>query len=113
MEWNLAADANYNPHTDKGGCTSCLGAITISPAVSRNVAYYVIGHASKFVPAGSVRISSNITKNLQNVAFLTPEGKKVLIVCNNNNAVTTFNVQYKGKIFTTNLDKGAVATYVW
>ena len=113
LEWNLAADANYNPHTDKGGCTSCLGAITISPAVSRNVAYYVIGHASKFVPAGSVRISSNITKNLQNVAFLTPEGKKVLIVCNNNNAVTTFNVQYKGKIFTTNLDKGAVATYVW
>ena len=113
LEWNLAADANYNPHTDKGGCTSCLGAITISPAVSRNVAYYVIGHASKFVPAGSVRISSNITENLQNVAFLTPEGKKVLIVCNNNNAATTFNLKYKGKIVTSNLDKGAVATYVW
>lgn len=113
LEWNLAADANYNPHTDKGGCTSCLGAITISPAVSRNVAYYVIGHASKFVPAGSVRIASNLPENLQNVAFQTPEGKQVLIVCNNNNAETTFNIKYNGKMVTTSLDKGAVATYVW
>ncbi|MFW0717210.1 glycoside hydrolase family 30 protein [Pedobacter sp. N23S346] len=113
LEWNLAADANYNPHTDKGGCTSCLGAITISPAVSRNVAYYVIGHASKFVPMGSVRIASNLPENLQNVAFQTPDGKYVLIVCNNNNAETTFNIKYNGKIVTTSLDKGAVATYVW
>ncbi len=113
LEWNLAADANYGPHTDKGGCTSCLGAITIAPAVTRNVAYYIIGHASKFVTPGSVRIASNITGNLQNVAFKTPDNKTVLIVCNNNNTASNFNVRYKNKTFTTNLDKGAVATFVW
>jgi glucosylceramidase len=113
LEWNLAADQNYNPHTDKGGCTSCLGAITIAPAISRNVAYYVIAHASKFVPAGSVRIASNLTNNLQNVAFKTPDGKNVLIVCNNNSFTTHFNIKYKGKIITSSLDQGAVATYVW
>ncbi|WP_421938610.1 glycoside hydrolase family 30 protein [Pedobacter sp.] len=113
LEWNLAADANYNPHTDKGGCTSCLGAITISPAISRNVAYYVIGHASKFVQTGSVRIASNISNNLQNVAYKTPEGKIVLIVCNGNNSSTVFNIKYNGKIVTSSLEKGAVATYVW
>ncbi|NTE03023.1 glucosylceramidase [Agrobacterium tumefaciens] len=113
LEWNLAADPNYNPHTDKGGCTSCLGAITIAPAISRNVAYYVIAHASKFVPTGSVRIASNLTNNLQNVAFKTPDGKNVLIVCNNNSSVTNFNIKYKGKIMTSSLDQAAVATYVW
>ncbi|KQN30851.1 glucosylceramidase [Pedobacter sp. Leaf41] len=113
LEWNLAADPNYNPHTDKGGCTSCLGAITIAPAISRNVAYYVIAHAAKFVPAGSIRIASNITNNLQNVAFKTPDGKKVLIVCNNNNNETTFNIRFDGKIITSTLDKGAVGTYKW
>ncbi|MCX2432463.1 glycoside hydrolase family 30 protein [Pedobacter sp. GR22-10] len=113
LEWNLAADQNYNPHTDKGGCTSCLGAITIAPAISRNVAYYVIAHASKFVPAGSVRIASNLTNNLQNVAFKTPDGKDVLIVCNNNSFTTHFNIKYKGKIITSSLDQGTVATYVW
>ena len=113
LEWNLAADPNYNPHTDKGGCTSCLGAITIAPAITRNVAYYVIAHASKFVPTGSIRIASNITSNLQNVAFKTPEGKKVLIVCNNNGSETSFNIKYDGKTVSTKLEKGAVATYVW
>lgn len=113
LEWNLAADPNYNPHTDKGGCTTCLGAITIAPAVSRNVAYYVIAHASKFVKPGSIRIASNIVGNLQNVAFKTPDGKTVLIVCNNNNSDTSFNIKYNGKIVTSSLEKGAAATYVW
>jgi glucosylceramidase len=30
LEWNLAADQNQEPHTDKGGCVGCLGALTIT-----------------------------------------------------------------------------------
>ncbi|WP_460503977.1 glycoside hydrolase family 30 protein, partial [Hymenobacter agri] len=29
LEWNLAADAQLNPHTP-GGCTECLGALTVA-----------------------------------------------------------------------------------
>lgn len=113
LEWNLANDASYGPHTP-GGCTQCKGALTISGGgVMRNVAYYIIGHASKFVPPGSVRISSNITGDLQNVAFVTPSGKKVLIVENDGNDSQTFNVKFKDLWFTTSLQAGAVATYVW
>src|SRR5690606_31022119 len=42
LEWNLAADPNNDPHTN-GGCTACLGAITIGGSnITRNVAYYII-----------------------------------------------------------------------
>ena len=59
--WNLAADPKNQPHTDDGGCTSCQGAITIDGnKVSRNAAYYVIAHASKFVRPGSVRVATNL-----------------------------------------------------
>jgi len=112
LEWNLAADPLYGPHTE-GGCVTCLGAITVSPAVTRNVAYYIIGHASKFVLPGSVRIASNITGNVQNVAFKRPDGKIVLIACNGNNQTQAFNISYKNKVVTTSLPAGAVATYVW
>jgi glucosylceramidase len=113
LEWNLAADPEYKPHTN-GGCTSCLGALTISNnAITRNVAYYIIAHASKFVRPGAVRIASNITNDLQNVAFKNTDGKKVLIVLNNDADTQHFNVQFNGKTFTNKLDKGAVATYVW
>ena len=112
LEWNLAADPAYNPHT-VGGCTTCLGAITISPAVTRNVAFYVIGHASKFVSPGSVRIASNVPGGLDNVAFISPEGKTVLIVTNTSNSEQKFNIKSNEKLASAQLPAGAVATYVW
>ncbi|HVY76533.1 MAG TPA: glycoside hydrolase family 30 beta sandwich domain-containing protein [Puia sp.] len=112
LEWNLANDSNYGPHT-VGGCTSCLGALTIGSSVTRNVSYYIIAHASKFVRPGSVRIDSNIPGNLQNVAFKTSDGRKVLIVLNDGASAQTFNISYGGKIVTPSLNAGAVATYIW
>jgi glucosylceramidase len=112
IEWNLASDPLYDPHTP-GGCTSCEGAITISSGYTRNVSYYTLAHASKFVPAGSVRIESNFLKTLPNVAFKTPDGRKVLIVLNNRDKALTFNIGFNGKTATTSLKGGAVATYVW
>jgi glucosylceramidase len=113
LEWNLANDAVYGPHTP-GGCDVCKGALTISgTSIVRNVAYYIVAHASKFVPDGSTRIASNLYGNLQNVAFKRQDGKKVLIVLNDESTTQTFNIKYKGKWVTTALDVGAVATYVW
>jgi glucosylceramidase len=113
IEWNLAADSKQDPHTD-GGCTQCLGAVTIDgDQVTRNPAYYIIAHASKFVRPGSVRIESNLVENLPNVAFKTQEGKTVLIVQNDKKEPATFTVVCKGKKFSASLDGKAVGTFVW
>ncbi|WP_342646560.1 glycoside hydrolase family 30 beta sandwich domain-containing protein [Mucilaginibacter sp. CSA2-8R] len=114
LEWNLAADPASNPHTDRGGCTSCMGGITIDhDKVIRNPAYYVVAHASKFVRPGSVRIQSNILANLSNVAFKTADNQIVLIVINNDAATQKFSVSYKGRMIKAMLNSGSVATYVW
>lgn len=114
LEWNLANNANFGPHTN-GGCSECKGALTVTSTdnFQRNVAYYIIAHASKFVPAGSIRIDSNINGNLQNVAFITPSGSKVLIVENDGSSNVAFNIKFDGKWVTTSLDAGAVGTYTW
>jgi glucosylceramidase len=113
LEWNLANDPTFSMHTP-GGCTTCKGALTINGnSVTRNVSYYIIAHASKFVPAGSVRINSNIVGSLYNAAFKTPSGKKVLIVENDGHSSQNFNIAFNGKWVTTSLPAGAVGTYVW
>jgi glucosylceramidase len=113
IEWNMAADPNYGPHTS-GGCGNCQGAFTIGgSSVTRNTSYYIIAHASKFVRPGSVRVSSNIPGSLLNVAYRTPDGKKVLIVLNDTGSPQTFTVVFNGKNFSTTLNGGAVGTYVW
>lgn len=114
LAWNLANDENFGPHTP-GGCTTCKGALTIytGGTLIRNVAYYIIAHAAKFVPPGSVRVQSNISGSLHNVAFITPAGKKVLLVVNDGSASTSFNIRFKNKWVTTTLGGGSAGTYVW
>jgi len=114
LEWNLANDPQYGPHTD-GGCTECKGAITITDKenFTRNVAYYIIAHASKFIPADSRRIASTQTKNLSTAAFITPVGKKVLIVQNDSKNEETFTIKYNGKTAAVALSGSSVATYVF
>ncbi|OGS69656.1 MAG: glucosylceramidase [Flavobacteria bacterium RIFCSPLOWO2_12_FULL_35_11] len=114
LEWNLANDASFGPHTP-GGCTTCKGGITVnsSSSYTQNVGYYIIAHASKFVPTGSVRIASNTTGSLHNVAFKTPAGKKVLVVINDGSTSEIFNIKYNEKWITTSLDSGSAGTYVW
>ena len=113
LQWNLASNPALEPHTP-GGCSQCLGSVTIDgDVVTHNPSFYAIGHASKFVRPGSVRIESNSTTDVPNVAFITPEGKIVIIVLNNTNASKSFNVSNGTDTFTSTLLAGAVATYVW
>lgn len=112
LEWNLANDPTFGPHTP-GGCTECKGALTIGSGITRNVGYYIIAHASKFVPPGSVRIASTQSGALYSVAFKTPAGKKVLIVLNDGNTTLNFTIKYHQKSAPTSLAGGTVATYVW
>jgi glucosylceramidase len=112
--WNLAADPSNGPHTNEGGCTGCRGAITIDgDKVTRLVAYYTMAHVSKFVRPGSVRIESITLDSLPNVAFKTPDGKKVLIVANTSTATQNFDVRSGTNLFTTTLNAGSVGTYIW
>ena len=47
LEWNLANDPQYGPHTP-GGCTECLGALTVSGTnIQRNLSYYIIGQIGR------------------------------------------------------------------
>ncbi len=112
--WNLAADPKNEPHTGSGGCGICQGAITIDGnTVTRNLAYYVLAHASKLVRPGSVRIESNGPELLPNVAFHVPGGGKVLIVVNRSTSPAMFAIRYRGRSASASLPAGAVATYTW
>jgi glucosylceramidase len=112
--WNLALDENKGPHL--GGCDTCRGVITVNSktgAVTKNLDYYALGHASRFVEPGAVRIASNEAGGVSDVAFRNPDGSVVLIALNTNTTATAFTVQSAGAGFTYTLPAGAAATFVW
>lgn len=113
LEWNLANDPNFGPHTP-GGCTQCRGAVTIDGSkATKNVSYYIVAQAAKFVPPGSVRLGSNLLTEMPNVAFRTPAGKTVLIVLNKNANLKSFNIHAGGKWIVASLQGETVGTFIW
>ncbi len=114
--WNLALDENHGPHT--GGCGDCRGVVTItsgSGAVTRNVEYYALAHASRFVRPGARRIASNSgTAGLESVAFRnSDDGSKALIVVNTEVQDRAFTVLWGNQSFRYTLPAGAVVTFFW
>jgi len=116
--WGVALDTEHNPHA--GGCGTCRGLLTVdlhaSPAtVSYTGDFYVLGHASKFVPPGSTRIDSNTfgRKSLETVAFESGSGDIALLVFNNQPDTAAFTVRWHGRDLRTSLSPGALATYTW
>lgn len=94
LEWNLAADSEFKPYTP-GGCSLCKGALTIDgDRVSRNVAYYIIGQASKVVPPGSVRIGSSLTlTDMHQIAYQRPDGQIALLLLNRAQKAQSVNLR--------------------
>ncbi len=113
--WNLAADPSFGPHTADGGCPVCQGAITLDRnQVTRNIAFYTIAHASRFVPPGSIRIASTQPgPELANVAWRTPQGGHVLLVTNTSKAAQSLTVGIGTQEFSAGLPPGSVGTFVW
>ena len=112
LEWNLAADPNCCPHTP-GGEARCVGALTIGAGITRNVAYYVIAHAAKFIPPGAIRIASTALEQLPNVALRTPQGEVVLLVLNDASTAQQFTLRDQGQQVVLSLPAASVASYVW
>jgi glucosylceramidase len=115
LQWNLSSNPELKPHTERGGCERCLGAVTIAgDHVTRNSPYYVVAHLSKFVRPGSVRIHSSVPADLPNVAFRTPQGRLVCVMMNESREPAPFAIQVDGtRAVAGTLPPGSVATLTW
>ena len=113
IEWNLAADAKFNPHTP-GGCTECKGAFTIQgDAVSRNVSYYIIGQASKYITVGAIRVATSANvESIKTTGFILPNGKKANLVVNTG-AIQKVKIQEGDKQIVFEMPAKSASTIIW
>ncbi|WP_243349314.1 glycoside hydrolase family 30 beta sandwich domain-containing protein [Parabacteroides sp. FAFU027] len=114
FEWNLANNSSYGPHTS-GGCTTCMGAVTINGStIVRNVAYYIIGQASKFVQSGAARINTTSSNsNVSVTAFKNSDGTIAVITFNSASSDQNVKLTCNGKSFIYTIPTNSVASFTW
>jgi glucosylceramidase len=114
LVWNLALDPAHGPH--KGGCGDCRGVVTIDPstgAITRNVEYYALGHASRFVLPGAYRIGvAKRGDGVEAAAFINRDGSRVAVL-HRNSGEGPVTISIDGERYSLPLANGSVATVRW
>ena len=112
--WNLALDPKHGPH--KGGCGDCRGVVTIDPAtgtITRNVEYYILGHASRFVLPGAYRVSTAGRGDaVQAASFVNRDGSRVAIIYRKSGD-GPLALALDGQRYSVSMPAGSVATLRW
>jgi glucosylceramidase len=128
--WSVALDPSGGPIQPSNHCPGCMGPVTINEethGVSFRPEYYQLGQVSAFVQPGAVRIDSpnfarygvnasnieTVAPGLDDVAFLNPDGSKVLVAYNNSGNAISFAVASDGRYFTYGIPARAMTTFVW
>jgi glucosylceramidase len=128
--WSVALDPSGGPIQAANDCRGCTGPVTIdeqTQAITFRPEYYQLGQVSAFVQPGAQRIASTtyvgygqnasgvetITPGLDDVAFLNPDGSKVLVAYNNSRAPISFDVESDGRHFTYTIPARAMTTFSW
>lgn len=85
IDWNIALDMTGGP-TWFNNIDSPIIVNSAADEFYKQPMFYVLGHFSKYVPPGSMRIGITIENmnNVKSVAFSTPDGGVVLVILNLN-----------------------------
>jgi glucosylceramidase len=120
VKWSLALNENMGPDLTQnaglGGCNTCTPIVTVNSqtgAVTKAIEYYTLGHYSKYVLTGAVRVYSNNTPSIASVAFVNPDSSKALIAFNSAATSEAFQVQWGAQSFSYTLPAYGAATFTW
>ena len=118
LYWNLALDDNHGPKVGVGGCSNCFGLITThsNGDTTKKPEYYIIGHMSKFVSPGAVRLDTPAYgwDDVHSVAFQNPDGSIAIVVLNPRNYMDQdFYIEIDGQQYQYTLPRESVATFVY
>lgn len=83
IDWNLILDEKGGPNHVGNFCAAPIMFNTASGTYEKRLTYYYIGHFSRYIKPGAVRIgTTRYTDKIEATAFLNPDGERVLVLLN-------------------------------
>lgn len=114
IDWNILLDITGGPNHMGNTCEAPIMYDLEKDSLQLNLSYYYIKHFSQFVsPGARVIYSSVYDSTIDQVAFINPDGQRILVAYNNSDIKKSFNV-IEGK-WTNNvtLNPHQAMTFIW
>ena len=119
-DWNIALDLSGGPNWAENVVDAPILIDTEAGDVFfKNPMFYYLGHFSKFIKPGSIRIGLESTGNLisapmEAAVFLTPDGEVVVVVMNRGIVGHKYNIELPGKGFiNVDVPKHSIQTFIF
>lgn len=91
-DWNILLNENGGPNHVQNFCFAPIHADTKTGELIYTPSYFYIGHFSKFIKKGALRVSTTTSRStLESTSFQNPDGEIVTVVMNK----TDDSIQYK------------------
>ena len=114
LDWNLVLNEEGGPNHVGNLCDAPIIADTKTQKLHYNSSYYYIGHFSKYIKPGAVRIGMiNRNDGLHVTAFLNEDGKITLVVMNESGGNIDFTIGIGDNIAKLKLEQHSIATYIF
>ena len=114
IDWNMLLDHTGGPNHVGNLCDAPIKYNTETGEIIYANSYYYIGHFSKFIKPGAVRVKHSISNNTNNLKITTwKDGNTLIIVAlNTENKAIPYTIRYKGQHISSNIDKHAIQTII-
>lgn len=97
-DWNILLDEKGGPNHVGNYCFAPVIADTKTGELHYTYEYYYIGHISKYIKPNAQRVGSSTNKDyLLSTSFLNENGELVVVVMNESDTDTDYNLWIEGK----------------
>lgn len=113
IDWNILLDYNGGPNHKRNFCNSPIMLNSDNSDYRKTLAYYYIGHFSKVILPGAVRIAhSKYSSDIQITAFKNPNGSIAVVMLNSAGYDINFNLCMGDITFKDTLCQQSIVSYI-
>ncbi|MGN7764716.1 glycoside hydrolase family 30 protein [Paenibacillus sp. 22594] len=113
LDWNLVLDETGGPNHVGNLCDAPVIADTTSDEVHYNSSYYYIGHFSKFIVPGAVRIGlDSAAEGVLATAFRNPDGSFAVVLMNEGEELRSVTLGLGDELAACELPPHSIATHL-
>ncbi|MFH1499317.1 MAG: glycoside hydrolase family 30 protein [Verrucomicrobiota bacterium] len=112
IDWNITLDITGGPNHVGNLCDAPVLVDPATGEVHFQTSFHYLGHFSKFIRPGAVRIeNTNTTAGVETTAFCNPDGSLAVVVHNPGETAVDFTLKTPGETLACRIPPFAIQTY--
>ncbi len=114
LDWNLLLDENGGPNHARNYCDAPVMYDTRTGVLKQNLSYHYIGHFSRYIRPGAVRIGfSRFDQRIEATAVKNPDGSLCAILMNPTDMEITFFLRMGDRVWPVTQEANSLSTCVF